>query len=191
MSMKNSIKNISGAKLYFIFLHIVIVIFGIEIVILAKQNREMKDHAQSPSMEQVKIGDRLSFDSLILHTEESYPFNNGKSKILFLFSTTCPFCKENLGKWNNLYSTSKNPNIDILGISLDSKERTEKLILDSSIVFPVLVSPQIKWFSQKNKITGVPITLLVNDSGMVLKLWNGTLEDRALKEVAMAISGKK
>ena len=109
-------------------------------------------------------------------------FSGNKSTLLFILSTTCPHCDNNLPSWNLI--TTRNPNDinTVIGISTQSLTLTKNYYENRDIGFPLVVAADTS-FSTKFKIQGVPMTILVNPGGSIGNVWMGELTPTILEEI--------
>jgi peroxiredoxin len=152
----------------------------------ARQNRELKAGINA-QRETIKIGDYFSLGNL-QPLRSSYGIDSTSRQLFFVFTTTCPFCKENLQKWGRIRDQVRK-SIAMTGISLDSIQKTEDFVEANGLDLLVYCAIDAKSFSKENKISGVPGTILLGQGGRVEKVWMGLLSDEQVMEVVDAISG--
>jgi len=177
-----------GRNIYSTFLHLTLLVLAIEVAILAKQNHELKEKI-GQSLESLKIGDYFAMDDLV-SLQPDYRIDSTSRYLLFIFTTTCPFCKQNLEHWNQVANKTWESNTHKLGISLDGVDETSRYLKDNNVVFPVVCSRDAKNFQKKNKIEIVPTTVARNDVGKVENMWAGLLNQKEIQEVIDACSHK-
>jgi peroxiredoxin len=69
-----------------------------------------------------------------------------------------------------------------LGISIDKKEQTQKYYGDKNVRF-YLSTLADSTFSQKYRISGVPVTMLIQGNRTVEKTWMGELSAEQTDEI--------
>lgn len=184
--MNQLIEFLRKRSLYEIFLHIAVVVLAAQVLILAKQNRELKSGGEKIAA--LKRGDYLSLANLEpLQTEPA--IDSTARQLLFVFTTTCPFCKENLSQWAHIAEQVKGKNISIQGLSIDAKDKTMQYAKEHGLNFPIYCARDIKTFRTQNKISGVPTTVVRSGAGRVEQAWAGLLSDDNVLEVIHAASG--
>src|SRR3989338_8843577 len=119
--------NFNTRKLYYGFLHVAIIVLAFEVYVLAKQNREFRTMIEEPSREDLKEGDDFYLGELDPINAGSELDTSKDSQLVFVMTTTCPYCEQNVPTWNNFADTLKD-SFSIIGISLDSKEETADYI---------------------------------------------------------------
>jgi len=93
-------RYLTGKNLYSIFLHIVVVILAVEVVILARQNGDLKGRVAYDSWT-IGVGDHLETDNM-LPLDSTQVLPTKWYRLVFVFTTTCTFCKLNLDRWEEI-----------------------------------------------------------------------------------------
>lgn len=78
-----------------------------------------------------------------------------------------------------------------VGISLDSRVNTAKYAKEKSLSYPIFYPRDKDIFKEKNKIIGIPVTLITDEAGFVEKVWNGLLSDSEQADIVEALSVNK
>lgn len=177
-------------RLYNIFLHFALVALATEVIVLVKQNRLLKQSVVS-APELIKSNDYFYLNDLEALQASSEPDIGVAPKLIFIFTTTCQFCKENIDFWNQIVAQIEDHNISIIGISLDSKLKTSAYLKEHSMKFPVFCTTDRKEFSKKNKILGVPMTLILDDTEQVKNVWTGLLSSEKIMEIVQVASERQ
>lgn len=182
--MQKLIEFLRKQNLYAIFLHIAVIVLVIQVLILAKQNRELKSGGQR--VEILKAGDYFSFANLEpLSPQEG--IDSTARQLLFIFTTTCPFCKENLPKWMKIVEQLKQKYAIVQAISLDSIEKTSSYVKQNQINIPIYIVRDTKHFQEVNKVSVVPMTIISGGTGRVEAVWDGLLSDHQTQEIVNSI----
>jgi len=180
---------LTGKNLYSIFLHLVVVILAIEVVILARQNRQFKEGQDPASQESVKVGDYLSLSGIVPVDTIARLDSTSERQVIFVFTTRCPFCKETLPLWRQIaHQAEKAENVALIGICLDHLAETKVYVEEQKLTYPVFVAEDKESFVKKNKLHGVPQTIIRATSGRVERVWKGRLSEQEFREVVRAIS---
>jgi hypothetical protein len=129
-----------------------LLVLAVEVVILSRQNRELKQ-IPNRTIEPIKAGDYFSIDK-IESIQPGFSLEPSSKYLLFLFTTTCRFCKENLKMWRQIFEKAKTEDISIIGISLHSQEKTKMYINENGVNFPVFYVRNAEEFNKINKLTG-------------------------------------
>lgn len=91
----------------------------------------------------------------------------GAVQVLFVFSTTCQFCKASLPAWKRISGEFANSEkVQVVGISLDSVEATSRYLMENGIRLPV-VSFTDRRLRALYRAQITPQTLIVDAEGKV------------------------
>ncbi|MBI3579180.1 MAG: TlpA family protein disulfide reductase [Ignavibacteriales bacterium] len=101
--------------------------------------------------------------------------------LLFIFSTTCPFCEKNIENWKKIARENKNDRSIILGISIHNLEDTKKYYISHQLNFKVALADTS--FARKYKIYGVPETILISGKGAVKEVYPGVLTNNQIQNI--------
>mgnify|MGYP005843856329 CR=1 FL=1 len=179
-------QNLKEKPWFLIVSFIMIILLSGEVVLLAIQNKKLKATIESFTNPTylLKTGDKA--ESINVKTlngyEDSITYNDStKRYLLFILSTNCPHCLNNLPKWKEIAYSQYTENVDIFGISISELEETKKYYYEKDVSFNLLV-PDTS-FSRKYKISGVPLTLMVSGSGFIDKSWIGELNENQVNEI--------
>jgi len=175
----------TSKSIYFAFLHLVVVALAVQVVVLGKQNREMKQRQNPIQTERLKAGDTLAFSGLQSVRPGYVPDTLPLKRVVFVLSTKCPFCSESLPLWNRLTSRLSG-HVNVFAVSLDSKDSTISFVNRNDITFPVLVPLNLEGFKKTNRTHAVPLTLLTSSSGIIEQIWVGGFDEKKLREVSSA-----
>jgi len=162
-----------------IVLSVIVVLMGIEIVYLIRQNRRLLKIISNPipvhqTLEPGAVVPPFSAPDLDGYTVAFDYGPDQPHRLLLWFSSTCPACLDNLNLWNDLFYEFASEDLQVIGISTGDPEDTRALAAEYGLVFPVLTlnDPPIveayKGFSR-------PQTVLVGPEGRIRRLWPGSL----------------
>lgn len=182
---------LSGKSLYNLFLHVALLVSLVVIVVLAKQNRELKVGGAPVPQTIIRAGDHFSLDGLIpFEPGHDFIFDSSFTKqLVFVFTARCPYCKETVPLWKNLAdSASQKKSFPIVGICLDPLEETRTYINQNQLTFPVFVPIDKESFSKNNNIGSVPQTFIRKADGLVEHSWPGKLSIDVYSKVLKAIT---
>lgn len=185
--MGNLKRNLRTKRLYSAFLHLAVVMLAIQVVILSNQNRRMKEAAGGPAPDGLKIGDTLVLQGVSPVNSRLILDTTSARQLVFIFTTSCPFCKQTVPMWNKLAARLQR-SIPIIAISLDSRDSTIEYVKGNNLSFAVAFPLDAGRFKKLNKIVGVPMTLVRENSGKVLRLWKGKLDSLKALEVERSTS---
>jgi putative oxidoreductase len=157
-----------------------------EVALLSVQNRELKSRlAMLVGREILEPGETVPpFKARDVNGKEiEIAYDQGSlNTMLFVLSTTCNPCKENLPNWSEIVRKLDRRRYRILGISLSSRDLTGKYVLEHGLSYPVLV-PSDETFSREYKASTTPQTILVDAAGRVEKVWRSVLDSLQMEEL--------
>lgn len=180
---------LSGKNLYSVFLHVVLATSLVVIMVLAKQNRELKRGSGPDPQTIIKAGDYFWLDGLMPVTNEVRLDSTSPKLLIFVFTTRCPYCKETLPLWKSLSDSAfQKKSFPVLGICLDPLEETRNYTSQNQLKFPVFVPRDKDTFSKSNKIETVPQTLIPTSAGLVEHSWPGKISVEVYNKILKAIS---
>lgn len=179
-----------GKNLYVLFLHVAVIALAVEVVVLARQNNELKSPTTATT-EQLAVGDLVTINDLKAVDGNQNLVLNSSRQILFFFTTTCPFCKINIGNWEKISMVAKENGIQVIGVCLDSLNKANLYVKEQRISFPVYVPILLEFYSKQNKISSVPKTVLRDSTGNAKKIWAGLLKNDDLEAILQIASNKQ
>lgn len=107
--------------------------------------------------------------------------SDGKGRqVLFVFTTTCPYCKASLPAWRELaarFDTMRSPRVRVYGISLDSTGVTRRYVEQNRLPFPVVEFPEKK-LAAIYRAQAVPVTAVLDEEGRMVYSHLGELSSR-------------
>jgi peroxiredoxin len=160
-----------------------VVFLSIITALLIVQNLRMKkilDDMNHPTFDQLKPGDKAAAFRFITMNGDTNLYNSAelpKKQLIFVLSSTCPHCKNNLKHWEHLAQDANQiRDLNVMGMCVSGYEETRRYINDNHIGF-YLASTADTTFITKYKIEGVPQTIMLNSSGVIENVWIGELTD--------------
>jgi thiol-disulfide isomerase/thioredoxin len=98
-------------------------------------------------------------------------------QLVFVFTTTCPFCRATLPVWAALADSARGarPPVAVVGLGLDSVRRVRDYAAEHALTYPVATFPDWKT-AQLARARAVPQTLVLNHWGEVVFAHTGRLE---------------
>ena len=173
----------SGDRAFHVFLMVACVALAVMALMLALQNRRLKQELSRPATPQMppdalKVGD--TFPPLALLDEEgnpvSVPFGGGQRTLLLFFSARCPACRQTFPVWGTLLQDLP-AGARVYGVRIGP----------SAPDMPPLPFPQHTQEdggkSLKGKIPFVPATVLLDGSGTVERIWFGVPDEKERQEL--------
>ena len=174
---------------------LVIVLLTVETAYLMVQNRQLKVTIVTLANQRLpgtlKQGDQVlgarvrDLDSVM----QIISYDGTSLKYLFvIFSTTCPHCQKNLDNWKSLAHRAGGREWRILGVSTDGIEGTTGYVVENNLNFEVVCADTS--FSRVYTVDGVPEKILINEKGIVQKVYTGVLNRDELREIQTALDAK-
>lgn len=179
-----------GIDLFTGFLMVACLAMAVLVVLLARQNRELKTQigemlsasAPAPSVEP---GDPLG--EMVLRdaagAELPLEFDGGEQRtVLLVFSTQCPACRETMPIWSEVLAQTSEPAARVLAVQLDEPDEGSGAVLSVPIYhLDREQSPAMAG------IPYIPATIVLDGSGTVERVWFGVPEEEARRTLAAAL----
>ena len=164
-------------KVFVPFLVFACAVLSVEVVLLVLKNRELEarvihlvEENQAPTIE---VGDVIEPFTLLSESGEKIllEFDEGQPKsLLLVFTQGCGACDKMLPIWGDAIPVEASPGLRVLAISLDEPEAS------SPDLFPFPVhTPAGLDAGFVQEITRIPATILLDEYGVVEKVWSGLL----------------
>lgn len=161
--------------------------------LLADQNRtlkaELERRARPPAG--LEPGDQIPSFALTGTANEStelVDLMGGEGGVIAVFTTTCPYCEENLPNWDRLATALEAAQLPFLGVSLHPAAETANYVSSHDLDWPVWVAESSA--ASRLKIQAVPTTIVYSANGNVHDAWRGVLPDDVVDEILAAVSAE-
>lgn len=170
----------------------VILLLSTAVVMLMVKNNELRSRLRENPItivRELRSGDRiepieaLTIEGLATTVTFSEP---GMKYLVLVFSTTCPYCDNNLEKWRSFARSCSQVGCSVIGISIHPIGLTRQYLLDRGVPFYAVVNTDRK-FTEENKLPGVPMTILISNGGLVENVWSGALDDDQVGEISQSM----
>ena len=195
LKKKNSMEDSKKGRRIQILSVMVIATLSCLCVLLILQNKELKESRPSfpvPFVD-LKPGDKIEPVTLqsLGGTTINLRYQEPDQKyLIFIFSTTCPHCENNLPVWNHLANLVGNkPGSNIIGISSEPNEVLKAFVSNKKPDFNIYSAVIDTSFVRKYGVNVVPETIILNGSGSVVKTWIGELREKQTEEIQMLLMG--
>lgn len=162
-----------------IILSVIVVLMGIEILYLIRQNRRLLKIINNPipANQMLQPGTpvppfrapELKGDTIFVEYSDGQPY-----RLLLWLSTSCPACEDNLGFWNDLFIDLESEQISVIGVGTDEPAELSEMAASNGLLFPV-VNIDDPAIIQAYKGFSRPQTILIDPQGRVRNLWPGSL----------------
>ena len=181
--MKIPFQKLSTRAIYLAFLHLAVVVLGVEVFLLAKQNRDLRSMTEPPQA--VRAGDSFPIGSLRLVSGIA-ALDTTRPMLLFLFSTKCGVCEKSLAGWKHIFGELGSERVQIAGIALDSVHLVKQFVTLHGLGYPVFVPETPVSFAAGSSVRFVPQTVWRLGNGLVESSWPGMMTDSLSSVVLLA-----
>ena len=178
------------AKIYPVVLHMTLIGFAVALVGLIQQNHSLR--AALVGEPGLAIGTTVEAIDAVTPDGLPHPLrwnDPAHDRLLLIFTTSCPACKENQAGWRHLAATV-GAEVEVVGISLDDTEATQIYRDAHDLRFPVVVATNRTAFAEAYAVTSVPTTLLVGRDGRVRGVWTGVLSQEHQAAIVASARGQ-
>jgi peroxiredoxin len=168
-------------------------ILAIEVLLLSTQNRRLKAQLSGKfdsSVAALQPGETVNAVQVqtLDGTSDVLTYKEPSSKnLLFIFSTTCPHCEKTIPAWNSIASKAVIGKCNVFGISVQDADMTLAFVRQKNIGFVTFSASKDSSFLSGYKITGVPVSILLEGKGIVKKTWTGELQQKEIDEITEMI----
>jgi peroxiredoxin len=111
------------------------------------------------------------------------PATGNRKTLMLVFTTWCHNCRDNMNNWDTLLAETRDDNIQVLGLCLDSLYKINRYGAERALTFPVYSIASDASIALKYKLTEIPQTILLSEHGKVVKVWVGLLTDEAREAI--------
>ncbi|MDP2960058.1 MAG: redoxin domain-containing protein, partial [candidate division Zixibacteria bacterium] len=95
--------------------------------------------------------------------------------------------EENLKFWKEIYQKHSSEKFRFFGVTRAQKLEADKFVKKSQLEFPVLTISDISLLDQY-RVEVTPQTMLIDNNGVVQKVWPGPLPEKNRKEIEVMLS---
>jgi peroxiredoxin len=109
-------------------------------------------------------------------------------QVLLVYTTTCPYCKASLPAWKRItgvVDTMTAPRAQVIGISLDSADVTQRYAARNALPYPTVRFPEQKLISMY-RAGAVPLVLVLDETGRTVYSRLGELSAPAAVDSVIA-----
>lgn len=128
----------------------------------------------------VRAFSALDLDSARVIVE---PAAGDRKTLLYVFTTWCHTCRDNMERWNSLTGRLSGEHVRIVGVCLDSLYRVKQLLSEMPLAFATYSVGGDTVTPRAYKMSGVPMTILLTEQGTVMKVWIGLLDEKGTEAV--------
>ncbi len=186
----NKFPNATQRDIKRIVSYILNIILAFICILLILQNRRLKSAEGGDSGSILETGTKVeSFKYRNLDGEEATFQYAGHdvNQLFFVFTTSCPHCQNSLSEVQQLVDIIlARGDVNLLGVSLATREQTLKYIIDNKLRFPIITVDQD--FVLKYRTSSIPTLILVGSEGTVKHVWRGELNSNRRIEIINQIN---
>jgi peroxiredoxin len=117
----------------------------------------------------------------------------GRSQVLFVFATQCPYCAQTLPAWDaiarNLLADSAG-RFDVFGVTLSSPDSTREYVERNRLSYRVVHFPTKK-LRNVYRLKSTPLTLVLTPAGQVAYARAGAFESQAVSDSVIAAAHRE
>ena len=163
------------------------------VVVLALQNRAVTHRSRELLVRAVSPHPGVYVPSVALVTLDGKHVTIGEAQqgggqILFVFTTTCRFCRASLPAWQSIARQvrSSEKNFEVYGVSLDSVDATKDYVASHGLAFPTVRFPPGR-LPTLYRAQNVPLTMIVDSQGLVTYARLGVLTSQSAVDSILQI----
>lgn len=147
--------------------------------------------------------DPLPAPEMTLHDFEGRPYTlssfRGRHVLLNFWDTRTPFCQPELGQFQRRYSTWLGLGLQLLAVNVNAVSEAETVrdfARKMGLTFPVLLASEdtlnicnllYRYLFDRHRNLGVPTSFLVDEKGLIIKVYQGPLKPTNLEEALSRI----
>lgn len=154
----------------------VVVLMAAAVLNLQQRNTVLTE--QLAAGRPLQVGDRVRpFRATLLGGgAQEVGYDGPGTVVLFVFSTKCPHCEKMIPRWNERYGAGQGPS-RFVGVSISSREDTERFTARLGVRFPVYLPHDLAGFVKGYRPPALPFTVETGPGGEVLSTTRGVPRD--------------
>jgi peroxiredoxin len=113
-------------------------------------------------------------------------YTDSRKTLLLVFSPGCRFCGENMPNWRTIVSGVDPNAYRVVGVSLVPLGTREYLSGFPAVDYPIVaeIDPSVR---VQYSLVLSPQTIVIDQSGVVERVWNGLLNEESVREIKTAV----
>lgn len=142
----------------------------------------------------IAVGSTLPAFSVQRTSPDATPLSEadlaGKAWVIQMWATWCTPCREELDALPRLYETlaEHRATLDFLSISMDDdRALTLQTLTNHAVTWPSAWAPDGEALMAMWGFSGVPLTLLIDREGTIVKIWEGRVSLESIERAALAL----
>lgn len=111
----------------------------------------------------------------------------GKVVLLNAWATWCAPCRVEMPDFQAFHQRYRERGLEIVGVNIDegeADEKVERFVEKTGVSFPIWRDPRNR-FAKRFRVLGVPATLLIDRSGVIVHHWEGPMNPGADENLAL------
>jgi peroxiredoxin len=165
-------------------------------VLLIRQNLQMRLALERLRPQKAEAGDKVppfvapALDGDTVRVEYA---GGGRKTLLFFFTQTCPYCRQQFAFWREVLNRAEERRYDVMGLVADSEDKVKlheylrAMGCGSESKTPLRVALIPKAVRSSYKLSATPVTLLVSGDGTVERAWTGLWTNTELDDAGAAL----
>lgn len=183
--------SVLKSHIWSIILIVLVIAMGVEILFLVSENRKLRSALTARRGPFTVLNPEERVPPLVgidLDGQEvKVEFPSSEQTVLFWFSAACPSCEHNVEFWREMYQKRSSPELRFFGITTAGEGKTEELTEKFPFEFPILTVSDYSLLDQY-KVEVIPQTMLIDENGLVRKVWPGPLSENYKIEIEEMIT---
>ncbi len=113
----------------------------------------------------------------------------GVRQLLYFFTTSCPYCRASIGTWGSVAARAQAQalaGVEVYGVGVDSAHLVAAYAEEHGLNYAVVPLTEARW-ARLFRVSGVPLTLVVEPSGRVSYARRGEFVGRAPADSVLAV----
>ena len=163
---------------------------------LLRQNLQLREQLETKSP-RPKIG--TSLRSFVATDLDGQPVQLGDTgpgpkRIYMYFTPTCKYCREQFPYWKTIVKEAASHNLEVIGLVSEREDTTavktflQEMNCSSDSTTPLRVALIPDDLRLEYKLSATPVTLLVDNSGVIEQSWVGAWRTKQFPEVSAALN---
>ncbi|MEM7587521.1 MAG: TlpA disulfide reductase family protein [Acidobacteriota bacterium] len=180
-----------STKLYPIFLHLALIGLAATTLAVVQENRRLVEQ-MTPDPPRLELGTVIAPVAAVDldGTPRTLAWDAAaKDRLLLVFTTSCPACKQNLEAWVSLHRELGGA-VEVVGISLSDAEATRAYVDAYDLPFDVVLAANSEALAVALEVQLVPFTVWVDSEGHVRGVWEGVLFEKTRERAVASIQGQ-
>lgn len=152
---------------------------------LIKQNRDLKTViARMDKQQFLQLGDQVRpFAGIALSgLEQNINYAKSSKTVLMVFQPLCPACERTVPYWRAIEAAARTDEFQVFGVTLGDGPRSSEFLASSGMNLETLVEIDAGT-KALYKLNLTPLTIVVDSSGKVEKIWPGAFNRETKPDV--------